>query len=99
MAVKMIALMTFKGQEGLILRNEIFEAKHERRAEELESRKLAAYYEEEGIDIEELLKGLNSHAKVDAFAADHGLEVPGKDDAKLEERKEAVKEALENAAQ
>jgi transketolase len=98
--VLMVALMSFKGQEGFIRAGQKFEAENARRAEDLERNKLAAYYEEEGIDIEELLKDLNSHAKVDQFAADHGLTIPSKDDgAKLEERKEAIAKALENAAQ
>jgi hypothetical protein len=97
-AVTMIALMSFKGQEGFIRKDQVFEAAHERRAEDLERNKLAAYYEDKGIDLEELLKDLNSHAKVDQFAADHGLTIPSKDDgAKLEERKEAIAQALENA--
>lgn len=95
--VDMIALMTFKGQEGLIKSGEIFKAKNERRAEELHANKIAAYYEEAGVDIEELLKSLNSHAKLDEFAKEHNLTVPSKDEAKLDERKTALVEALENA--
>lgn len=98
--VKMISLMTFAGREGLILRGKEFEAENERRAEELEKAGLAAYYQDgEGFDLEEILKGLNSHAKVDEFAELNKLVIPSKDSgAKLEERKAAIVEALENAA-
>lgn len=54
---------------------------------------------QEGNDSLEDTKGrieaANSHAKLDAIIKDLGIEnIPGKDDAKLDERKAAVLEAL-----
>lgn len=101
---KMVALMSFKGNEGFIKNGEPFEVNGKSRAEELAGRKLAKYAagiaedpaedQEEGIDIEDLLKSLNSHAKIDQFAADHNLTIPSKEDAKLDERKAAIEAAL-----
>lgn len=104
MKIKMIALLTFRGLEGFIHEGETFEAEGSRRAEELEQHKLAAYYEEKAKDpglraipLEETIKALNSHVKVDEFAAMNNLAIPGKDEAKLAERQAAVLKALTNA--
>lgn len=101
MAIKMVALLTFAGVEGFILRNQVFEAETELRAEELVKHDLAVRHEEQEeepglktIPLEETIKALNSHAKIDEFAEMNKLVIPGKDEAKLAERQEAIKAAL-----
>jgi hypothetical protein len=101
-SIKMVALQTFSGNEGLIRKGKEFEVTSERRAEELEYHKLAAYFDEdEGIDMQELINNLNSHAKVDSFVTEHNLPgIPTREDgAKLDERKAAVEKALEDAGE
>lgn len=102
--ITMKALQSFKGREGFIRTGQEFAVNGEKRAEELHYRKYAEYVSErkeaqaQGMDLEAELKELNSHAKVNNFVNKHNLEnIPSQDEgAKLEERKAAIREALEN---
>jgi hypothetical protein len=97
--VKMIALMTFKGQEGFITKGQEFEAKNEYRAAELVGHKLAKMAEgaAQGLDAAELLEGIKTHAELDELINELGLtDIPDKK-TKLDLRKLAVEQALANA--
>jgi len=45
----------------------------------------------------EQVEALKTHAEVDAFAKEHGYDVPSKEDAKMDERKAALKAAHSDA--
>jgi hypothetical protein len=97
--VNMVALLTFRGQEGFITRGQEFEAKNEYRAAELVGHKLAkmAEVQTEKLDPIELLDGIKTHAELDELVNDLGLaDIPDKK-TKLDLRKLAVEQALSNA--
>jgi hypothetical protein len=97
--IKMIALITFRGQEGFITRGMEFEAKNEHRAAELVGHKLAKMAEgaAEGLNTVDLLEGIKTHAELDELINELELsDIPDKK-TKLDLRKLAVEQALVNA--
>lgn len=110
MSVKMVALKTFKGREGFIRRKEEFDVHSERRADELQSFKLAIRVDVvddvEEVDKDqveeaakeshkEMAENAKTHAELDALAAKVGADIPGREEAKLQDRKEALLTHLE----